>query len=61
MPKYLSLEDGIEVDMGHRRLIAAFETYLDGIEPNPRARKATSPKHSRAKKATSPARSRARA
>jgi TetR/AcrR family transcriptional regulator, transcriptional repressor for nem operon len=39
MPKYLSLEDGIDVDMGHRDLIAAFETYLDSIEPKPRTRK----------------------
>jgi TetR/AcrR family transcriptional regulator, transcriptional repressor for nem operon len=39
MPKYLSLEDGIDVSMGHRQLIAAFEKYLDSIEPKPRAHK----------------------
>lgn len=33
IPKYLSLEDGINVDMGHRALIAAFESYLGAIEP----------------------------
>lgn len=33
MPKYLSLEDGIHVDMGHNALIDAFESYLDAIEP----------------------------
>jgi TetR/AcrR family transcriptional regulator, transcriptional repressor for nem operon len=49
MPKYLSLEDGIEVSMGHRHLIAAFETYLDGIEPKRRARKAKSPARSQAR------------
>jgi AcrR family transcriptional regulator len=38
MPKYLSLEDGIDVDMGHRRLIAAFEGYLDSVEPKTRTR-----------------------
>jgi AcrR family transcriptional regulator len=38
MPKYLSLEDGIDVNMGHRQLVAAFEKYLDSIEPKPRNR-----------------------
>jgi TetR/AcrR family transcriptional regulator, transcriptional repressor for nem operon len=36
MPKYLSLENGIPVKMGHNPLIAAFENYLDFIEPKPR-------------------------
>jgi len=39
MPKYLSLEDGIDVSMGHRRLVTAFEKYLDSMEPAPRARR----------------------
>jgi AcrR family transcriptional regulator len=33
VPKYLSLEDGIHVDSGHRKLVEAFESYLDSIEP----------------------------
>lgn len=33
MPKHLSLEDGILVKMGHKPVIAAFESYLDFIEP----------------------------
>jgi len=49
MPKYLSLEDGIDVDLGHRHLLAAFESYFDWIEPKPRtrSRKASSRSHSR--------------
>ena len=39
MPKYLSLEDGIDVSMGHRQLVSAFEKYLDSMEPTPRARR----------------------
>jgi len=39
MPKYLSLEDSIDVSMGHRQLVTAFEKYLDSMEPKPRARK----------------------
>jgi TetR/AcrR family transcriptional repressor of nem operon len=39
MPKYLSLEDGIDVSIGHRHLVKAFETYLDSIEPTARARR----------------------
>jgi TetR/AcrR family transcriptional repressor of nem operon len=38
IPKYLSLEDGITVDLGHRDLIKAFEGYLDDVEPTKRAR-----------------------
>jgi hypothetical protein len=38
MPKYLSLEDGINVDMGHRRLVESFEGYLDSVEPKTRTR-----------------------
>jgi TetR/AcrR family transcriptional repressor of nem operon len=41
LPKYLSLEDGIAVDMGHRDLAKAFETYLDSVEPKPRRRRAS--------------------
>jgi TetR/AcrR family transcriptional regulator, transcriptional repressor for nem operon len=49
IPKYLSLEDGIAVDMGHRHLIAAFESYLDSVEPKPRRRAAPSrPRRARA-------------
>ena len=39
MPKYLSLEDSIDVGMGHRQLVTAFEKYLDSMEPKSRARK----------------------
>jgi len=39
MPKYLSLEDGIDVSMGHRQLVTAFEKYFDSIEPKPHARR----------------------
>ena len=41
IPKYLSLEDGINVDMAHRELINAFENYLESVEPGnrPRSRK----------------------
>ena len=42
MPKYLSLEDAIPVEMGHSPLIAAFERYLDTIEPKPRSRRRAS-------------------
>jgi TetR/AcrR family transcriptional regulator, transcriptional repressor for nem operon len=42
LPKYLSLEDGIAVDMGHRHLVNAVETYLDSVEPKPRRRRAAS-------------------
>lgn len=38
IPKYLSLEDGIDVDMGHRPLVAAFESYLESVEPKTRTR-----------------------
>ncbi len=38
IPKYLSLEDGIAVDMAHRDLIKAFESYLDDVEPKTRTR-----------------------
>jgi TetR/AcrR family transcriptional regulator, transcriptional repressor for nem operon len=38
IPKYLSLEDGIDVAMGHRQLIKAFESYFDTVEPKPRPR-----------------------
>lgn len=38
IPKYLSLEDGINVDMGHRRLVEAFQGYLDSVEPKTRNR-----------------------
>lgn len=49
IPKYLSLEDGIAVDMGHRHLIKAFETYLDSVEPKPRRRRSSpSPRRARA-------------
>jgi len=44
MPKYLSLEDAIPVNMGHSPLIAAFESYLDTIEPKPRGRRRQNPK-----------------
>ena len=39
MPKYLSLEDGIEVKIGHKPLIAAFEDYLKAVEPQARNRR----------------------
>ncbi len=42
MPKYLSLEDAIPVKMGHSPLIAAFERYLDTVEPKPRGRRRAS-------------------
>ena len=38
IPKYLSLEDGIDVDMAHRQLIKAFDGYFDTVEPKPRTR-----------------------
>ena len=38
IPKYLSLEDGINVDMAHRQLVAAFESYLESVEPKTRTR-----------------------
>jgi AcrR family transcriptional regulator len=41
MPKYLSLEDGIMVKMGHKPLVAAFVNYLDSVEPKAKRRKAT--------------------
>jgi len=43
MPKYLSLEDAIPVNMGHSPLIAAFESYFDTIEPKPRGRRRQNP------------------
>lgn len=43
MPKYLSLEDGILVNAGHKPLIAAFEDYLDSIEPKAPNRRRKSP------------------
>ena len=33
IPKYLSLEDAINVDSGHSKLVEAFEKYLDSVEP----------------------------
>ena len=39
MPKYLSLEDGIMVKMGHKPLRAAFTAYLDSVEPKAARRK----------------------
>ncbi|MGB9222695.1 MAG: hypothetical protein WCB80_05130, partial [Mycobacterium sp.] len=49
MPKYLSLEDGIDVSMGHRQLIAAFEKYLGSMEPKPRGRKRKLPSGNRSR------------
>ncbi|MDZ4233376.1 MAG: TetR/AcrR family transcriptional regulator, partial [Dietzia sp.] len=37
IPKYLSLEDGINVDMAHKHLIKALEGYIATVEPKPRA------------------------
>jgi TetR/AcrR family transcriptional regulator, transcriptional repressor for nem operon len=48
VPKYLSLEDGIAVDMAHRHLIKSCESYLDSVEPKPRRRRA-SPRSARAR------------
>ena len=42
VPKYLSLEDGIAVDMAHRHLIKSLETYLDSVEPKARRRRTPS-------------------
>lgn len=39
IPKYLSLEDRINVDMAHRQLVEAFENYLASVEPKARARR----------------------
>ena len=49
IPKYLSLEEGINVDMGHRELVEAFEGYLESVEPKtrPRSRKASATARSR--------------
>jgi TetR/AcrR family transcriptional regulator, transcriptional repressor for nem operon len=47
IPKYLSLEDGINVDIAHRQLVEAFESYLDSVEPKPRARPRKTPARSR--------------
>ena len=33
IPKYLSLEDAINVELGHSKLSEAFESFLDSIEP----------------------------
>jgi TetR/AcrR family transcriptional repressor of nem operon len=49
MPKYLSLEDGIDVSTGHRQLIAAFEKYLDSMEPKTRGRKRKVPSGNRSR------------
>lgn len=43
MPKYLSLEVGILVKMGHKPVIAAFEDYLNSIEPKAPSRRRKSP------------------
>ena len=40
VPKYLSLEDSIAVDMAHRHLTKAFETYIDSVEPRSSRRRA---------------------
>ncbi len=49
IPKYLSLEEAINVDMAHRKLVEAFEKYLDSVEPKtrPRSRKASTSTRSR--------------
>lgn len=39
IPKILSLEETVHVKMGHRRLIKAFEAYLDALEPRSRAQR----------------------
>jgi TetR/AcrR family transcriptional regulator, transcriptional repressor for nem operon len=36
IPKYLSLEEGINVALGHGKLVEAFESYLDSVEPKQR-------------------------
>lgn len=51
MPKYLSLEDGIPVKMGHRPIIAAFESYLDSIEPKTRVKRTRTAKSNGATRA----------
>ncbi len=46
IPKYLSLEERINVKMAHRQLVAAFEGYLASVEPEARARRRKPPEDS---------------
>ena len=43
IPKILSLEETIHVNLAHRQLIKAFERYLDSVEPKSRARRTKAP------------------
>lgn len=52
IPKYLSLEDAINVDMAHRKLVEAFEQYLDSVEPKTRSRSRKASTSTRSRKAS---------
>lgn len=41
LPKFLSLEERIGVKTAHKEVTAAFEKYLDEVEPTPRRRQST--------------------
>ncbi len=43
LPKFLSLEEGIGVKTAHREVTAAFERYLDSVEPRPAASRKRKP------------------
>ncbi len=49
LPKFLSLEEGIGVTTAHAEVTAAFERYLDSMDPpmSPRKRKAVPPRKRR--------------
>ena len=41
IPKLVRLEEGVGVTTAHDEVVQAFETYLDEVEPRPRARRRT--------------------
>jgi TetR/AcrR family transcriptional repressor of nem operon len=47
IPKILSLEETVHVNLAHRQLIKAFEGYLDSVEPKSRARQTKAPRPTR--------------
>lgn len=47
LPKFLNLEEGIGVKTAHKEVTAAFEKYLDSIEPSPAPKRKTAQRRSR--------------
>lgn len=47
LPKFLNLEEGIGVKTAHKEVTAAFEQYLNSIDPPPSSKRKAAPRRSR--------------